>query len=59
MSKIANYLAQLVLDDSFRYPGVVVRNSTCQTMLDPMLWPHGALYPNTPGETYSLNLKKL
>jgi hypothetical protein len=59
MSKIMDYVVQLVLDESFRYPGAMERNLMPENTTDPMLWPHGILFSYTPKEMYTLNLKKL
>jgi hypothetical protein len=63
MSKIINYVTQLVFDDSSRYPGVMKMNLISDHMPDPILWANGVLFDDplhdARCDTHSINLKNL
>lgn len=59
MNKIMDYVSQLVLDESFRYPGLVKRNQDCRDMPDPLLWANGVLWHDSLSETPTIDLRNL
>jgi hypothetical protein len=59
LNKIMEFVKQMTLDDSFRYPGLMKRNMTPETKLDPILWASNSLFHDSLYEARSLNLKDL
>jgi hypothetical protein len=59
MNKFMEFVKQMTLDDSFRYPGLMKRNQAPETKLDPILWAGNSLFHDSLYESRSLNLKNL
>jgi hypothetical protein len=59
MNKIMDFVRQMTLDNSFRYPGLVKRDISAETRLDPTLWGTNPLFHDAAYELRSINLQDL
>jgi hypothetical protein len=59
MNKIMDFVRHITLDDSFRYPGLVKRDMSAETRLDPILWGTNPLFHDSAYQFCSINLQDL